>query len=57
MGNRKKAEKVDLLLILPQMVSKFMLTGYAQAHPHREGKRVCIILWIMWIRTEKQQKY
>ena len=49
MGNRKKAEKVDLLLILLQMVSKFMLTGYAQVRPHWAGKRVCIILWIMWI--------
>ena len=49
MGNRKKAENAGFLRFLPQMVSKFMSTCYAQCSPQGERREVCIILWIMWI--------
>lgn len=53
MGNRKNVKNAEFLRKLLQMVSKFMLTCYAQFSPQGKHKRVCIILWIMWITCEK----
>ena len=53
MGNRKNMKNAEFLRKLRQMVSKFMLTGYAQCSPQGEYRGVCIILWIMWITCEK----